>query len=85
MKKLEINTVHPHGDNTAAARHGKTTARRGFDTKDVEVVEPVAIRLYMFQANTGARRFHERRGYAAVQFTRTDNEERCPDVLYELR
>lgn len=38
---IEINTVHPHGDNTAAAR---AMARRlldaGFDAKDVEVVEP---------------------------------------------
>jgi ribosomal protein S18 acetylase RimI-like enzyme len=43
------------------------------------------ILLYTFQANTGARRFYERHGFRAIQFTdgRT-NEERCPDVLYEL-
>ncbi|MBX3673511.1 MAG: M20/M25/M40 family metallo-hydrolase [Burkholderiales bacterium] len=38
---VEIRTVHPDGDNTAAAR---AMARRlleaGFDAKDVEVVEP---------------------------------------------
>lgn len=38
---IEIRTVHPDGDNTAAAR---AMARRlldaGFDPKDVEVVEP---------------------------------------------
>lgn len=42
------------------------------------------VRLYTFQANSGARRFYERNGYQAVAFTDGhDNEERCPDVLYE--
>ena len=43
------------------------------------------IRLYTFQANVGARRFYERHGFVAIEFTDgQDNEERCPDVLYEL-
>jgi GNAT superfamily N-acetyltransferase len=43
------------------------------------------IRLYTFQANAGARRFYERHGYGAVEFTDGhSNEERCPDVLYQL-
>jgi ribosomal protein S18 acetylase RimI-like enzyme len=43
------------------------------------------VRLYTFQQNTGAPRFYERFGFKAVQFTdRSENEERCPDVLYEL-
>ncbi|WP_088279850.1 GNAT family N-acetyltransferase [Ideonella sp. A 288] len=43
------------------------------------------IRLYTFQANAGARRFYERHGFAAIAFTEGhDNEEHCPDVLYEL-
>jgi GNAT superfamily N-acetyltransferase len=43
------------------------------------------IRLYTFQANSGARRFYERHGYEPIQFTDgSSNEERCPDVLYEL-
>lgn len=47
---------------------------------------PRPIRLHTFQANTGARRFYERHGYIAVEFTDGQtNEERCPDVLYELR
>ena len=38
---IEINTVHPHGDNTAAARAmAKRLLDAGFDAKDVEVVEP---------------------------------------------
>jgi len=44
------------------------------------------IRLYTFQANAGARRFYERHGFVPVEFTDGQaNEERCPDVLYELR
>jgi ribosomal protein S18 acetylase RimI-like enzyme len=43
------------------------------------------IRLYAFQQNTGARRFYERNGFRAVQFTDgEENEEHCPDILYEL-
>ena len=44
------------------------------------------IRLYTFQANVGARRFYERHGFVAVEFTDGQaNEEHCPDVLYELQ
>jgi GNAT superfamily N-acetyltransferase len=43
------------------------------------------IRLYTFQANAGARRFYERHGFIPIAFTDGQaNEERCPDVLYEL-
>lgn len=46
---------------------------------------PWPIRLYTFQANLGARRFYERHGFSAIEFTDGEgNEERCPDVLYEL-
>jgi hypothetical protein len=42
------------------------------------------VRLWCFQANSGARRFYERHGFVAVEFTDGhDNEEGCPDVLYE--
>jgi ribosomal protein S18 acetylase RimI-like enzyme len=42
------------------------------------------VRLYTFQENTGARRFYERYGFTAVKFTDgQDNEEHCPDVLFE--
>ena len=44
------------------------------------------IRLYAFQANEGARRFYERHGFRAVEFgDGSQNEEQCPDVLYEWR
>ena len=44
------------------------------------------IRLYTFQANAGARRFYESHGFVAIELTDgRENEERCPDVLYEHR
>lgn len=46
---------------------------------------PRPVRLYTFQANAGARRFYERHGFQAIAFTDgSTNEERCPDVLFEL-
>lgn len=46
---------------------------------------PSPIRLYTFQANIGARRFYERYGFRAVRLSDgRENEERCPDVLYEF-
>jgi GNAT superfamily N-acetyltransferase len=43
------------------------------------------ILLHTFQANSGARRFYERHGYQAIKFTDGhSNEEKCPDVLYQL-
>jgi len=44
------------------------------------------LRLYTFQANVGARKFYERHGFVAIEFTDGQaNEERCPDVLFELQ
>ncbi len=46
---------------------------------------PLPIRLYTFQQNLSARRLYEKRGFVPIQFTDgSANEERCPDVLYEL-
>jgi ribosomal protein S18 acetylase RimI-like enzyme len=43
------------------------------------------VRLYTFQANGRARSFYERHGFRAIAFSDgSSNEERCPDVLYEL-
>jgi GNAT superfamily N-acetyltransferase len=47
---------------------------------------PNGFTLWTFQENTGARRFYERHGLEPVLVTDgEDNEERCPDVLYEWR
>ena len=44
------------------------------------------VKLYCFQANTGARRFYERHGFVAESFgDGTGNEEGLPDVLYVRR
>jgi ribosomal protein S18 acetylase RimI-like enzyme len=44
------------------------------------------VRLYTFQANQRARRFYERHGFIPIELTDgRANEERRPDVLYELR
>jgi len=43
------------------------------------------VRLFTFQQNTGSRRFYERHGYRVVALSNgQSNEEKCPDVLYEL-
>jgi GNAT superfamily N-acetyltransferase len=47
-----------------------------------QAILPSPIHLYTFQENVGARRFYERKGYTAVEFSDgRGNEERCPDVL----
>lgn len=44
---------------------------------------PGGLSLWTFQANDRARRFYERNGFEAVEFTDgADNEERQPDVRY---
>lgn len=52
-----------------------------------EAVSPLAVvRLYCFQANTGARRFYERQGFE-IEATSdgSSNEEGLPDLLYVRR
>jgi ribosomal protein S18 acetylase RimI-like enzyme len=45
---------------------------------------PKGFRLWVFQANTGARRFYERHGLRVVKLTDgAANEEKTPDALYE--
>jgi len=45
-------------------------------------LRPGGLDLWTFQANDGARRFYERRGFVAVATTEGDNEEGAPDVRY---
>ncbi|POZ61358.1 GNAT family N-acetyltransferase [Chromobacterium alticapitis] len=43
-----------------------------------------ACRLHVFQANAGARRFYEAHGFQLLGLgDGHDNEERCPDALYQ--
>ena len=44
------------------------------------------IRLHTFQENIQARRFYERHGFCIIALSDgSNNEERCPDILYEWR
>lgn len=66
----------------APGRTGKGVGVRLLERALADLRHPV--RLYTFQANEGARRFYERHGFRAVQFSDgSGNEERCPDILYE--
>ena len=50
----------------------------------IKELRPDGFRLWVFQRNTHARRFYERRGLCLVEVTDgTENEEREPDALYE--
>jgi N-acetylglutamate synthase-like GNAT family acetyltransferase len=43
------------------------------------------VRLYTIQQHSRARHFFEAHGFCAKTFSNgEDNEERCPDILYEL-
>ena len=47
---------------------------------------PAGLELWVFQENTGARRFYERHGFELVRLTDgRDNMEHKPDALYEWR
>ena len=47
---------------------------------------PKGFTLWTFQQNDGARRFYERHGLRAIEFTDgAGNEEKTPDVRYEWR
>jgi len=46
---------------------------------------PRPVRLWAFQANTKARQFYESHGFIAIKLTDGENnEEKTPDVLFEL-
>ena len=52
----------------------------------IKELRPGGFRLWVFQRNTGARRFYARRGLRLVELTDgAGNEEREPDALYEWR
>ncbi len=66
-----------------------TATGRGIGTQLLEHAKrerPDGFTLWTFQRNEGARRFYERHGLHAVDFTcGMANEEREPDVKYEWR
>ena len=69
--------VHPEAQN-----QGVGTALLSF-AKDRA---PEGLQLWVFQKNTGARRFYERHGFELVRLTDgKDNMEKEPDAFYEWR
>ncbi|MEI9887902.1 MAG: GNAT family N-acetyltransferase [Rhizomicrobium sp.] len=71
---LEHLYVHPSRFNTGTGDKLFAQAIRQ---------HPQGFQLWVFQQNTGARRFYERHGCALVRLTDgADNEEKLPDVLY---
>lgn len=71
---LEHLYVHP-------SRFGTRTGTKLFQA--VTARHPKGFQLWVFQQNTGARRFYERQGCALVRLTDGGaNQERLPDALY---
>ena len=71
LEQLYVDPPHHGGGiGTALLRRVMAQHEEGFQ-------------LWTFQANAGARRFYERHGFAAVEFTDgAHNEEKTPDVRY---
>jgi putative acetyltransferase len=61
-------------------------AGHGLGSRLVEVAKrhcKGSLDLWTFQGNLGARRFYERRGFTAIEFTDgAANMEQAPDVRY---
>lgn len=71
--------VHP-----ACQNDGVGTALLAFAKADAMAAE--GLQLWTFQGNHGARRFYERHGFAAVEFTNgSGNEEHTPDIRFAWR
>jgi len=65
--------LQSHGIGTAMLNHAKS-------------LRPHGLELWVFQKNTGARRFYERHGLQLVRLTDgAGNMEKEPDALYEWR
>jgi len=71
LEQLYVDPTHHNGGmGTALLTHVMKRHTEGFQ-------------LWTFQANAGARRFYERHGFIAVEFTDgSGNEENTPDVRY---
>lgn len=71
---LEHLYVHPD-------RHNHGTGTKLF--AEIRFQRPEGFQFWVFQQNTGARRFYERHGCALAKLTDgSANEEKLPDALY---
>ena len=68
----------------APEAHGRGVGSRLFE--QCQRARPGGFSFWAFQKNERARRFYEKRGCIAVEFTEGEgNEEKEPDVRYEWR
>jgi len=75
----ELSHLYVHPDRQGGGV-GSTLLER------VKRERPDGFMLWVFQQNTGARRFYERHGLCLVRETDgSGNDERTPDALYEWR
>jgi GNAT superfamily N-acetyltransferase len=78
---MAITPGHLEQLYVAPDRLGEGIGRRFVDLARER--SPAGLSLWTFQVNDRARRFYERNGFVAVEFTDDDNQERQPDVRYE--
>jgi GNAT superfamily N-acetyltransferase len=75
--------VHHHWIDQLYVEPSRTN--QGIGSKLMAVAKrqrPTALRLWTFEANTGARRFYEHHGFVPTGST-SDNEEGAPAVRYQ--
>lgn len=80
---MAITPGHLEQLYVAPTRLGEGIGRRLVDLAKER--SPGGLDLWTFQVNDRARRFYERNGFVAVEFTDGDNQERQPDVRYAWR
>jgi GNAT superfamily N-acetyltransferase len=74
LEQLYVDPAH-HNEGAGTALLHRVMAEYG-----------KGFQLWTFQANAGARRFYERHGFVAAEFTDgSHNEEKTPDVRYVWR
>lgn len=80
---MAITPGHLEQLYVAPDRLGEGIGRRFVDLAKER--SPAGLSLWTFQVNDRARRFYERNGFVAVEFTDDNNQERQPDVRYLWR
>jgi ribosomal protein S18 acetylase RimI-like enzyme len=85
-RKKPVGLLAINGDSVEQIYVDPIEQRRGIGTILLDFAKeksPARLQLYTHQANTGAKRFYEGRGFHAVQFGVSAAPESEPDVRYE--